>query len=202
MKSSESDSNTSMYTLNEAAAEERRQKRIEASGRRAAAYDRLSFSDAERDAMEWACARRGISDLATLRPFYEEAESIADDGVAAWLDSGAFSGERAESLAAGVQNAIRHHERSQEKDRFAARAENATVWFLRLCVIILALIILGGMLMRGGSNNRVRTSFFRWYDNQGPANVEQQQFEFLTGQDFNQACVSGVFPAAPGAANV
>jgi len=177
-------SSSAMFERDTAAEEQRRQKRLDATGRRAAAYKRLSLSDAESATLEWACPRRGIPALAALRPLFDEAETIRDEDVSGWLQSALFDAQGTEQFAAGLQEAVRLHEQWLREDRFAARAENATIWFLRICVILIALVLLGGLVTRGGPSNRSRAGFFRWNETNRSVNDDQRQYAALGGFGF------------------
>ena len=161
-------------TPDSTALEERRRIRLDATGRRAAAYDRLSITETEREAMEWACARRGIAALAALRPLFDEAESMTDQDVPAWLESPLFGEESASNMATGLAEAVRLHAKWKKQDRFAARAENATIWFLRIAVMGMILVLLVGLFMRSPPSARARLNLYRWPDVQGPVNAEQR----------------------------
>jgi hypothetical protein len=177
-------STTAMFERDTGAEEQRRQKRIDATGRRAAAYGHLSLGEAEIAAMEWACPRRGLPGLSTLRPLFDEAESIRDEDVSGWLQSALFDRQGADQIAAGLKEALALHEKWLREDLFAARAENATIWFLRICVILIALVLLGGLVTRGGPSHRVRSGILRWNETSGSMNEDQRQYAALNGFGF------------------
>ena len=131
---------TLFATADTKAEEERRLRRAKAAGTRGAAYELMRLSEPERTAMEWACQKRMRPDLADVRAFFDEAESLSDDRqVAAWLNSPLFRGAAAEGLRGAVAKAVGAYQNWQRSVQRAILAEQVATWFLGL--------VLGGFLL-------------------------------------------------------